>query len=108
LDYLADWPVVYRLDLPDELFRIHDVFHVSMLHKYITDTSHVLKYQPIQLKENLTYEVEPVRILDRKEQVQRGKAISLVKVLWGNQTVEEATWENENQMCVQYPHLFLD
>jgi hypothetical protein len=99
-------PVAYRLDLPDELSRIHDVFHVSMLRKYITDPSHVLESQPVQLKENLTYEVKPVEILDRKEQVQRGKAISFVKVLWENQTIDEATWEDEDQMRAQYPSLF--
>ena len=34
--------VAYRLELPSDLDRIHDVFHVSMLHKYIPDPSHVL------------------------------------------------------------------
>ena len=46
--------VAYRLRLPLELANIHDVFHVSMLRKYIADPSHILKEQPIQLKENLT------------------------------------------------------
>ena len=47
--------VAYRLRLPSELANIHDVFHVFMLRKYIFDPSHILKEQPIQLKENLTY-----------------------------------------------------
>ena len=34
--------VAYRLELPSDLDRIHDVFHVSMLRKYIPDPSHVL------------------------------------------------------------------
>ncbi|CAA3011866.1 DNA RNA polymerases superfamily [Olea europaea subsp. europaea] len=100
-------PVAYRLDLPDELSRIHDVFHVSMLRKYIADPSHVLESQPVQLKDNLAYTEEPLRILDRKVQIQQNKTVSLVKVLWQNQTVEEATWENEDQMRAQYPHLFI-
>ena len=49
-------PVAYNLKLPPELSRIHDTFHVSMLRKYISDPSHVLREQPMQLKENLTYE----------------------------------------------------
>ena len=61
--------VAYRLKLPSELARIHDVFHVSMLRKYIPDSSHILRDQPIELKENLTYEERPVQILDMKEQV---------------------------------------
>ena len=53
-------PVAYRLKLPPELSRIHDTFHVSILRKYIPDPSHVLREQPVQLKENLTYEETPV------------------------------------------------
>ena len=67
--------VAYRLRLPLELANIHDVFHVSMLRKYIADPSHILKEQPIQLKENLTYEEHPVEILDRRDQVLRNKGI---------------------------------
>ena len=83
--------VAYRLGLPSELANIHDVFHVSLLRKYIANPSHILKEQPIQLKENLTYEEHPVEILDRRDQVLRNKVISLVKVLWRSHTVEEAT-----------------
>ena len=60
-------PVAFKLKLPPELSRIHDTFHVSMLRKYIPDPSHVLREQPVQLKENLTYEETPVQIVDRKE-----------------------------------------
>jgi hypothetical protein len=99
-------PVAYRLRLPPELSRIHDVFHVSMLRKYVADPSHILQEQPISLKKDLTYEEEPVQLLDRREQVLRNKTISLVKVLWRSQQVEEATWEPEDQMRQRYPHLF--
>ncbi|KAA0041502.1 DNA/RNA polymerases superfamily protein [Cucumis melo var. makuwa] len=74
-------PAAYRLVLPMELSRIHDVFHVSMLRKYIPDPSHILKAQPVHLNENLSYEEEPIQILDKKEKVLRNKVISLVKVL---------------------------
>ena len=93
--------VAYRLELPSDLDRIHDVFHVSMLRKYIPDPSHVLTEQPVEIQENLTYEEEPVQILDRREQV-----LALVKVLWRSHTVEEATWEHEEQMKRHYSHPF--
>jgi len=89
------------------LSKVHDVFHVSLLRKYISDPTHVLETQPIQVNEDLSYEEEPVQILDRKEQVLRTKAIPLVKVLWRNHQIEEATWESEEQMKIKYPHLFL-
>ena len=44
--------VAYRLELPPKLSHIHDVFHVSMLQKYVPDLSHVL--QPQQLEVSLT------------------------------------------------------
>ncbi|XP_052296992.1 uncharacterized protein LOC127902209 [Citrus sinensis] len=91
-------PLVYRLALPPELSRIHNVFHVSMLQKYMYDPSHVLSRQPIELKEDLTFEEEPLEILEQKHQVLRSKTISLVKVLWRNHKREEATWECEDLM----------
>ena len=98
--------LAYRLALPSELSMIHNVFHVSMLRKYIADPSHVLEEQPISLQNDLSYEEEPVQILDRKEQVLRSKSFQLVKVLWRSHQVEEATWEPEEQMRQQYPYLF--
>jgi len=41
---------------------IHDVFHASKLRRYIPDPSHVIQYEPLQLKENLAYVNELVRI----------------------------------------------
>ncbi|KAA0059240.1 putative DNA/RNA polymerases superfamily protein [Cucumis melo var. makuwa] len=99
-------PAAYRLELPIELARIHDVFHVSMLRKYISDPSYVLQEQPVELKEDLSYVEEPVQILDRKEQVLRNKMIQLIKVLWIHHGMEEATWEPEDQMKKRYPIIF--
>ena len=101
-------PLAYRLDLPPELSKVHNVFHVSMLRKYILDPSHVLIDQPVELKDNLTYKEQPKQIIDRREQILRNKVISLVKVLWGNHEREAATWEPEAQMRRQYPQLFSD
>ena len=49
-------PVVYKLALPKEFTWIHNVFHVSMLRKYIFDSTHILKNLPKQIEENLTCE----------------------------------------------------
>ena len=92
--------------MPPDLSQVHDVFHVSMLRKYRSDPSHILKQQPIELREDLSYAEEPVGILAREEKVLRNKVIPLVKVLWSNHSKEEATWEREEDMRVQYPHLF--
>ena len=78
-------PVAYKLKLPPELSRIHDTFHVSMLRKYISDPLHVLREQPVQLKENLTYEETPMQIVDRKEQVLRSWLKSYGRIMRGRQ-----------------------
>lgn len=48
-------PVAYQLALPPFLSNIHNVFHVSQLRKYISDPSHVIEPDIVQIKENLTY-----------------------------------------------------
>ncbi|KAL5574279.1 hypothetical protein UlMin_023876 [Ulmus minor] len=98
--------VAYKLALPPELSSVHNVFHVSMLKKYVSDPSHVLEHEPIQVNEDLTYEEKPVQILDRKDKTLRNKVIPLVKVLWRNHKIEEATWEREDDMRISYPELF--
>lgn len=95
-----------KLNLAEGLSKIHDVFHVSMLRKYILDPSHVLLKQLIELIEDLTYEERPLCILDRKEQVLRIKVISMVKILWINHGIEDATWKNKDKMKQRYPQLF--
>ena len=99
-------PVAYRLDLPEEFSRVRNVFHTSMLRMYISDSSHALEALEIELRDDLSYEEQPVQILGREEKELRNKTISLAKALWRNHLVEEATWEREDQMRSQYPHLF--
>ena len=74
----------------------------------MADPSHVLDYQPIQIANDMSYEEQPVEILDRKEQVLRRRFIPLVKVRWANHTAEEATWEREDEIKEKYPQLFED
>uniref|UniRef100_A0A1S4C764 RNA-directed DNA polymerase homolog n=1 Tax=Nicotiana tabacum TaxID=4097 RepID=A0A1S4C764_TOBAC len=98
--------VAYRLVLPLELSFIHPVFYVSILRKYISDSSQVLEAPTIPFDEKLSYEEEPMAIVVRQIRKLRSKEIVFVKVLWRNHTVEEATWEIEDAMRVKYPHLF--
>ena len=88
-------PVAYRLALPPKLEKIHTVFHVSMLRRYKSDPSHVASLEINELCPDFTYEEEPVEILAREVKELRNKRIPIVKVLWKNHKMEEATWESE-------------
>ena len=99
-------PMAYKLALPPEFEKIHNVFHVLMLRRYSSDLSHVVSSETIELRPDLTYEKELVKILAREVKELRNKQISLVKVLWRNHKAKEATWESEEVMWQQYPQLF--
>ncbi len=77
-----------------------------MLRRYRSDPSHVIPTEDIEIRSDLTYEEEPVQILAREVKELRNKQVPLVKVLWRSHSVEEATWEPEETMRAQYPHLF--
>ncbi|KAA3477065.1 reverse transcriptase [Gossypium australe] len=91
-------PVDYRLALPPELEKIHDVFHVSMLRRYCSDPSHVIVPTEVKIQPNLTYGEEPVRVLAREVKQLRNKSIALVKFLCQRHGIEEATWEPKETM----------
>ena len=63
----------YRLELPEKLSKVHDVFHVSQLKKCFKDPGRGLDHETIELQEDLSYEEHPVRILDEAERRTRNK-----------------------------------
>ncbi|KAL5842189.1 hypothetical protein ACOSQ3_012792 [Xanthoceras sorbifolium] len=73
--------VAYRLALPPELEKIHNVSHVSMLKRYRSDPSHRVQAKSIKIRLDLTYEEESVQILDREIKELQNKRVPLVKVL---------------------------
>jgi hypothetical protein len=98
--------LAYRIALPPDYVETHDVFHVSMLRKYIANPNVIMEYEPLEIYEGLIYVEEPVKIVDKKEQVLHTKMIPIVKVLWRNHGVEEASWEVKHNKRSRYPHLF--
>jgi hypothetical protein len=55
------------LALPTSM-HIHNVFHVSLLKKYVPDTNHVIDWNVIQVEPEGEFQVQPVCILDQKNQ----------------------------------------
>jgi len=98
-------PVAYEIALPPQLANLHIVFHVSQLRKYVPDASHVLEMEELQIREDLTVDVQPVGIKDHQMKQLKGRTISLVKVMWNRRT-GDSTWKLEEDMRQSYPHLF--
>jgi hypothetical protein len=100
-------PVAYMISLPASMY-VHNVFHVSLLNKYIPDANHVIDWNVIQMEQAGTFQVHPICILDRKIKHHQNQAIGLVKVQWTWYGPVDATWEHEDAMRIEYPHLFED
>ncbi|KAK6141796.1 hypothetical protein DH2020_024458 [Rehmannia glutinosa] len=98
--------LAYQLALPPSLSSVHNIFHVSMLRKYVHDPSYIMNYKDLTINNNLTYEEAPETILERKIQHLRNKDIALFKVQWRSLGRKEATWKREEEIRVKYPSFF--
>ncbi|XP_071718850.1 uncharacterized protein [Rutidosis leptorrhynchoides] len=98
--------VSYRLALPPQLSHVHNVFHVSQLRGYNYHPLHVVQYPFSEIRADLSYVEEPEAIIEREERVTRKSSTPFVKVQWKNHSASEATWELEETMRAEHPHLF--
>ncbi|GKA93332.1 putative reverse transcriptase domain-containing protein [Tanacetum coccineum] len=57
--------VAYRLELPQQLSKVHSTCHVSNLKKCLSDESLVIPLDEIQVDDKLHFVEEPVEIIDR-------------------------------------------
>ena len=90
--------VAYQLQLPDELSKVHNAFHVSQLRKHIPNPTHMIEAKPLRLREGLTYEDQPIEILDRWEKQLLNKVVPLVKV-FGQTTQQPMQHGNRKKEC---------
>ena len=97
--------MAYQLALPPNL-KIHNVFHISVLKKYVHDATHVINWNDVQVEQDDDFQVELDCILERRETLLRNRTIGQVKVQWKHLRPEEETWELESNMQVAYPALF--
>jgi acetolactate synthase regulatory subunit len=101
--------VAYRLELPNQLSDVHDVFHISQLKKGLQPhDKEPLPMDGLTVKEDLTYTERPIRILETLARVTRNRVIRMCKVQWSNHAEDEATWEREDELKEDYPDLFVD
>ncbi|GKD33096.1 putative reverse transcriptase domain-containing protein [Tanacetum coccineum] len=75
--------LAYRLELPEQLSRVHSTFHVSNLKKCFVDEPLAIPLDEIQIDNKLNFIEEPVEIMDRE--VKRLKqSVPIMKVHWNS------------------------
>nr|GEV61411.1 putative reverse transcriptase domain-containing protein [Tanacetum cinerariifolium] len=72
--------VAYKLDLPEELSRVHNTFHVSNLKKCHADEPLAVPLDGLHVDDTLHFVEEPVEIMDREVKQLKQSRIPLVKI----------------------------
>nr|GFC22815.1 reverse transcriptase domain-containing protein [Tanacetum cinerariifolium] len=98
--------VAYKLELPEELSRVHNTFHVSNLKKCHADEPLAIPLDGLQFDDKLHFFKEPIKIMDREVKRSKQSQIPLVKVRWNSKRGPEFTWEREDKFKKKYLHLF--
>ncbi|GJT31023.1 hypothetical protein Tco_0911298 [Tanacetum coccineum] len=98
--------VAYKLELPRELSRVHNTFHVSKMKKCYADEPLAVPLDGLHFDDKLHFVEEPVEIMDGEVKRLKRSRIPLVKVRWNSKRGPEFTWEREDQFRKKYPHLF--
>ncbi|GKD99792.1 putative reverse transcriptase domain-containing protein [Tanacetum coccineum] len=97
--------ITYKLELPQELSRVHNTFHVSNLKKCYSDEPLAVPLEGLHVDDKLRFVEEPVE-MDQEVKRLKQSRIPIVMVRWNSRRGPEFTWECEDQFQKNYPHLF--
>nr|GEU91514.1 putative reverse transcriptase domain-containing protein [Tanacetum cinerariifolium] len=89
--------VAYKLELPQELSRVHNTFHVFNLKKCYADEPLAVPLDGLHFDEKLYFVEEPVEIIDREVKRLKRSRILIVKVRWNSRIGYEFTWERDDK-----------
>ncbi|GKB69937.1 putative reverse transcriptase domain-containing protein [Tanacetum coccineum] len=99
--------IAYRLELHQQLSRVHSTFHVSNLKKCLSDEPLAISLDEIHIDHKLHFVEEPMKIMDRGVKRLNQIRIPIIKVQWNSRRGPEFTWEREDQFRKKYLHLFI-
>nr|GEZ02149.1 retrotransposon protein, putative, Ty3-gypsy subclass [Tanacetum cinerariifolium] len=100
------WQALHKLELPQQLSRVHNTFHVSNLKKCLSDESLVIPLYELLIDDKLHFVKEPMEIMDHEIKQLKRSRIPIIKVRWNSKRGPEFTWEREDQFKKTYLHLF--
>jgi hypothetical protein len=96
-------PVAYRLQLPETLSAVHNVFHVSQLMKCLRVPDQTIEVTDVALEPDLTYSEHPIRVLDQKDMITQRKTLKFYKIQCNQHSEDEATWETQDFLEKNFP-----
>nr|GFC17142.1 putative reverse transcriptase domain-containing protein [Tanacetum cinerariifolium] len=88
---LESWRCTYKLNLPEELSKVHNTFHVYNLKKCHANEPLAVPLDGLHFDDKLHLVEEPVKIMDRKVKRLNQSRIPLVKVRWNSKRGPEFT-----------------
>nr|GEY69471.1 putative reverse transcriptase domain-containing protein [Tanacetum cinerariifolium] len=98
--------VAYKLEIPQELNRVHNTFHVSNLKRCYSDEPLAIPLEGLHIDDRLQFMEEPVKIMEWEIKRLKRSRIPLVNVRWNSKRGPEFTWECEDSFKKKYPHFF--
>ncbi|GKA62926.1 putative reverse transcriptase domain-containing protein [Tanacetum coccineum] len=98
--------IAYKLELPQELSRVYNIFHVSNLKICYSNEPLAIPLDGLYIDDKLCFMKEPIEIMDGEVKRLKQSHILIVKVRWNLRRGPEFTWEREDQFQKKYPHLF--
>ncbi|GJW25861.1 putative reverse transcriptase domain-containing protein [Tanacetum coccineum] len=81
--------VAYKLELPEELSRVHNTFHVSNLKKCYADEPLAVPLDGLHFDDKLHFVEEPVEIMDHEVKRAKQNHILIIKVRWNSRRGHE-------------------
>nr|GEW73521.1 putative reverse transcriptase domain-containing protein [Tanacetum cinerariifolium] len=98
--------IAYKLELPQQLSKVHITFHVSKLKKCLSDEPLAISLDEVHIDDKLHFVEEPMEIMDREVKRLKHSHIPIIKVRWNSMRGLEFTWEHGDQFQKKYPRLF--